>query len=59
MKVTAALATIFIGAASLLASANAAPTEEKLAARNVWAPRMLYPHAGTVWKSGQRHNVTW
>ncbi|KAI0761427.1 hypothetical protein BC629DRAFT_1261947, partial [Irpex lacteus] len=27
--------------------------------RDVWTPKLLYPHAGTVWYSGQRHNVTW
>ncbi|KAI0086234.1 hypothetical protein BDY19DRAFT_862356, partial [Irpex rosettiformis] len=27
--------------------------------RDVWTPRVLYPHSGTVWYSGQRHNVTW
>ncbi|GJE98815.1 hypothetical protein PsYK624_150520 [Phanerochaete sordida] len=42
----------------LLASAGlsaAAPVES----RDVYAPKVLYPHAGTVWYSGQRHNVTW
>lgn len=27
--------------------------------RDVYSPPVLYPHAGTVWYSGQRHNVTW
>ena len=27
--------------------------------RDVYSPRVLYPHTGTVWYSGQRHNVTW
>ncbi|KAK7469368.1 hypothetical protein VKT23_003843 [Stygiomarasmius scandens] len=30
-----------------------------LAVRDVYAPPVLYPHNGTVWKVGQRHNVTW
>lgn len=25
----------------------------------VWSPPITYPHAGTVWKVGNRHNVTW
>ncbi|PSR75319.1 hypothetical protein EW026_g7822 [Hermanssonia centrifuga] len=43
-----------LGVASQVA--NAAPVHET---RDVWDPRILYPHAGTVWYSGQRHNVTW
>ena len=27
--------------------------------RDVFVPPILYPKAGTVWKVGQRHNVTW
>ncbi|OSD08254.1 hypothetical protein PYCCODRAFT_1356397 [Trametes coccinea BRFM310] len=27
--------------------------------RDVFVPPVLYPHAGTVWTKGQRHNVTW
>jgi len=30
-----------------------------LAVRDVYTPPVLYPHNGTVWKVGQRHNVTW
>ena len=29
------------------------------AKRDVFVPPVLYPHAGTVWTKGQRHNVTW
>ena len=36
-------------------TASAAPVEE----RDVYTPPVTYPHAGTVWYSGQRHNVTW
>ncbi|KJA23628.1 hypothetical protein HYPSUDRAFT_137577 [Hypholoma sublateritium FD-334 SS-4] len=45
-------------AATLLlsASALARPTIE---ARDVYAPPVTYPHAGTVWKVGEHHNVTW
>jgi len=37
---------------------TAAPfvTEAK---RDVFVPPVTYPHAGTVWYSGQTHNVTW
>ncbi|KAI0748736.1 hypothetical protein C8Q80DRAFT_756086 [Daedaleopsis nitida] len=34
----------------------AAPSAE---AGNVWAPVITYPHHGTIWYTGQRHNVTW
>lgn len=27
--------------------------------RDVFIPPILYPHAGTIWKVGQHHNVTW
>ena len=51
------VATLFLGALAQLASTGAAPlTEGK---RDVYAPAVLYPHAGTVWHSGERHNVTW
>ncbi|RPD66562.1 hypothetical protein L226DRAFT_550491 [Lentinus tigrinus ALCF2SS1-7] len=32
------------------------PTLEQ---RDVYVPPVLYPHKGTVWYKGQRHNVTW
>lgn len=34
-------------------------TEASLEKRDVFVPPVLYPHAGTVWTKGQRHNVTW
>ncbi|KAI0371383.1 hypothetical protein BV20DRAFT_965600 [Pilatotrama ljubarskyi] len=30
-----------------------------LETRDVYAPPILYPHAGTVWYKHQTHNVTW
>lgn len=36
--------------------ALAAPSVE---VRDVYAPVVTYPHHGTIWYSGQRHNVTW
>ncbi|KAJ7097145.1 hypothetical protein B0H15DRAFT_824991 [Mycena belliarum] len=38
-----------------LTGAAALPFE----ARDVYVPPVTYPHAGTVWTVGQRHNVTW
>ncbi|KAI8986245.1 hypothetical protein BD414DRAFT_416500 [Trametes punicea] len=38
--------------------AAAVPFAE-LEKRDVFDPPVLYPHAGTVWYKGQRHNVTW
>ncbi|KAH9928444.1 uncharacterized protein BXZ73DRAFT_102286 [Epithele typhae] len=37
-------------------SASASPIAEK---RDVFVPPVTYPHAGTVWHSGQTHHVTW
>ncbi|KAI0258947.1 hypothetical protein BC834DRAFT_667990 [Gloeopeniophorella convolvens] len=31
----------------------------QLVARDVYTPPVTYPHAGTVWKVGNYHNVTW
>ncbi|KAK6997232.1 hypothetical protein R3P38DRAFT_2563785 [Favolaschia claudopus] len=50
------LFTLFMTAAAAnLGGAAATP----LAPRDVYVPPVLYPHAGTVWFVGQRHNVTW
>ncbi|KAJ7034418.1 hypothetical protein C8F04DRAFT_573378 [Mycena alexandri] len=43
----------------LSAAALAAVQATPLAPRDVYVPPILYPHAGTVWSVGQRHNVTW
>ncbi|KAJ3540115.1 hypothetical protein NM688_g6268 [Phlebia brevispora] len=58
MKFTTALTALFVGAVTQLVSAApaVAPVEDK---RDVWDPKMTYPHAGVVWKYGQKHNVTW
>lgn len=37
----------------------ALPIENYLQKRDVFVPPILYPHADTVWFSGQTHNVTW
>ena len=49
---TNALALLFL---ALLAVVSAGP----LTKRDVFVPPVLYPHNGTVWTIGQRHNVTW
>ncbi|KAI0826906.1 hypothetical protein BC628DRAFT_1338730 [Trametes gibbosa] len=44
---------------SLLLSIFAVVSALPLALRDVFVPPVTYPHAGTVWKVGQHHNVTW
>lgn len=52
------LAVSFLG--TLSNSVAALPvTEDSLEKRNIWSPTVLYPHNGTVWHSGQQHNITW
>lgn len=46
------LVLFFLG---LLAVVSAAP----MVKRDVFVPPILYPKAGTVWKVGDKHNVTW
>ncbi|KAI0074133.1 hypothetical protein K474DRAFT_1665793 [Panus rudis PR-1116 ss-1] len=50
-----ALFLFFIFAFATLVSA----LPVQLQTRDVFVPPVTYPHAGTVWKIGQRHNVTW
>ncbi|KAG6844711.1 hypothetical protein H0H87_004434 [Tephrocybe sp. NHM501043] len=40
---------------ALLSLVASAPID----ARDVYVPPVLYPRAGTVWKAGSTHNVTW
>ncbi|KAI0657336.1 hypothetical protein C8Q70DRAFT_1003911 [Cubamyces menziesii] len=47
--------SVFSFLLSFLAVVSALP----LAVRDVFVPPVTYPHAGTVWKVGQHHNVTW
>jgi len=46
---------------SAFSTTSASPIAEAsvLEKRDVFVPPVLYPHAGTVWTVGQRHNVTW
>jgi len=56
MKLSAPL--LLAALASMFSTTTALPVE-RLEARDVFVPPILYPHAGTVWKMGERHNVTW
>ncbi|KAI0351551.1 hypothetical protein OH77DRAFT_1439225 [Trametes cingulata] len=44
---------------ALFAPLAAAVPVTELEKRDVYVPPVLYPHSGTVWYKGQRHNVTW
>lgn len=48
---------LFLALATLFALISAAPVA--LDKRAVFVPPVLYPHAGTIWKIGSTHNVTW
>lgn len=49
------LGALLLSALAASGAAFAVPVET----RDVYSPKVLYPHSGTVWYSGQRHNVTW
>lgn len=53
MKFTT-LTTLLLSGLTL---SSAAPLNSEK--RDVYSPPVLYPTTGTVWYSGQRHNVTW
>ncbi|EKM56246.1 uncharacterized protein PHACADRAFT_253270 [Phanerochaete carnosa HHB-10118-sp] len=55
MMFTKAVAALFLSALAQTGMTYAAPLEK----RDVYSPPVLYPHTGTVWYSGQTHNVTW
>ncbi|THH28222.1 hypothetical protein EUX98_g5971 [Antrodiella citrinella] len=46
---------LFFALTTLLALATALPVY----VRDVFVPPVTYPHTGTVWFVGQKHNVTW
>ncbi|KIM39603.1 hypothetical protein M413DRAFT_447079 [Hebeloma cylindrosporum] len=48
------LASLFLVAVS---SAVALPVHHEV--RDVFVPPILYPRAGTVWKVGEKHRITW
>jgi len=47
--------TFYLILLALFATVTSAP----LRIRDVFVPPVLYPHSGTVWKVGDKHNVTW
>ncbi len=49
--------TLFVALFSAMFLVNAAPVELK--DKEVYSPQVLYPKNGTVWKSNDKHNVTW
>lgn len=53
MKFMTTLTALVLSASAVLA----APIQ--LAARDVWAPKILDPTDTTVWSVGQTYNVTW
>ncbi|KZV84423.1 hypothetical protein EXIGLDRAFT_753845 [Exidia glandulosa HHB12029] len=55
MKFTTSFTTLL----SVLTASTvlAAPVQESR--RDIWSPHIIYPHEGTVWQLGARHNVTW
>ncbi|KAI0055748.1 hypothetical protein BV25DRAFT_1873032 [Artomyces pyxidatus] len=59
MKFTNAITSLFFLFAATMFSLVAAAPLARLQSRDVYTPPVLYPHAGTVWKVGARHNVTW
>jgi hypothetical protein len=48
------LASIFLVSAS---STVALPVHAEV--RDVFVPPILYPRAGTVWKVGEKHRISW
>lgn len=47
---------VFFAILQLVGLVSAVPAPLK---RDVFVPPVLYPRAGTVWKVGEVHNVTW
>ncbi|KZP20308.1 hypothetical protein FIBSPDRAFT_861835 [Athelia psychrophila] len=54
---TTSLFALFFALFSALSLTSAAPLS--LDKRDVYDPPVTYPHSGTVWKVGAKHNVTW
>ncbi|OSC98395.1 hypothetical protein PYCCODRAFT_1439266 [Trametes coccinea BRFM310] len=49
----------FFALFGVFASLAAAAPFAEMERRDVFVPPITYPHTGTVWYKGQRHNVTW
>jgi hypothetical protein len=56
MMFTKALSALAVALVAQTGLVSAAPTVQK---RDVYVPKVLYPHSGVTWTSGQTHNVTW
>ena len=48
-----------VAAVAFVAATLATATPIADEARDIWNPKMTYPHNGTVWASGTTQNVTW
>ena len=49
--------TLFFALFSMISLVNALPAG--LGRRDVYDPPVLYPNSSTVWKVGEKYNVTW
>ncbi|KAL7283839.1 hypothetical protein ACG7TL_003279 [Trametes sanguinea] len=58
-SVLAKMFLLFFTLFGMFSNLAAAVPVAELEKRDVYDPPVLYPHAGTVWYKGQRHNVTW
>jgi hypothetical protein len=53
---TSTFTLYFLALFAIFSLVSAAPAPVK---RDVFVPPVLYPRNGTVWRVGERHNVTW
>ncbi|KAF7365026.1 hypothetical protein MVEN_00373700 [Mycena venus] len=56
MPSTSSLTLFFLAFFAIFSLVASAPTPSP---RDVFSPPVLYPGKGTVWRVGERHNVTW
>ncbi|KAK7048532.1 hypothetical protein R3P38DRAFT_3307383 [Favolaschia claudopus] len=56
MLSTSTLTLFFLALFALFVASSPIVTP---APRDVFSPPVLYPRNGTIWRVGQRHNVTW
>jgi hypothetical protein len=56
MKSTSAPAIFVLAFFTIFSLVASAPTPSP---RDVFSPPVLYPGNGTIWRIGERHNVTW
>ena len=43
----------------LVSASSAVALPARLEARDVFVPPIQYPRAGTVWRVGEKHHVSW